>query len=89
MPDVPVRYGAAWPPVSMKPMRLVPPVYFLLALGLSFALHRWLPMAPMADTVRAGLTQGVVEEVTRSYLVLGAWAVTSVGVTSVVLGRRG
>jgi len=53
------------------------------------ALHRWLPLAPMADTVRAGLTVGVVEDVTRSYLVLGAWAAASVGITAAVLGRRG
>jgi len=53
------------------------------------ALHRWLPLAPMADTVRAGLTAGVVEDVTRSYLVLGAWGAVSVGVTAAVLGRRG
>ena len=53
------------------------------------ALHRWLPLAPMADTVRAGLTVGVVEGVTRSYRVLGAWAAASVGVTAAVLGRRG
>ena len=53
------------------------------------ALHRWLPLAPMADTVRAGLTVGVVEDVTRSYLVLGGWAAASVGVTAAVLGRRG
>jgi len=53
------------------------------------ALHRWLPLAPMADTVRAGLTVGIVEDVTRSYLVLGAWAAASVGVTAFVLGRRG
>jgi ABC-2 type transport system permease protein len=53
------------------------------------ALHRWLPLAPMADTVRAGLTQGVVEGLARSYLVLGAWAVAAVGVTAATLGRRG
>lgn len=53
------------------------------------ALHRWLPLAPMADTVRAALTVGVVENVTRSYLVLGAWAALSVGATAVVLERRG
>lgn len=53
------------------------------------ALHRWLPLAPMADTVRAALTLGVVEEVTRSYLVLGAWAVVATGATALVLGRRG
>ncbi len=53
------------------------------------ALHRWLPLAPMADTVRAGLTVGVIDDLTRSYLVLGAWAVASVGVTAAVLGRRG
>lgn len=52
------------------------------------AAHRWLPLAPMADTVRAGLTVGIVENVTRSYLVLGAWAVASVAVTAAVLGRR-
>jgi ABC-2 type transport system permease protein len=53
------------------------------------ALHRWLPLAPMADTVRAGLTVGVVEGVARSYLVLGAWAAASVAVTAAVLSRRG
>lgn len=53
------------------------------------AAHRWLPLAPMADTVRAGLTRGVVEGLTRSYLVLGAWAAASVAVTAAVLGRRG
>jgi ABC-2 type transport system permease protein len=53
------------------------------------ALHRWLPLAPMADTVRAGLTVGVVEDVTRSYLVLGAWAAASVGATAAILRRRG
>jgi ABC-2 type transport system permease protein len=52
-------------------------------------LHRWLPLAPMADTVRAGLTYGVVADVTRSYLVLAVWAAASVGVTAAVLGRRG
>jgi ABC-2 type transport system permease protein len=52
------------------------------------AVHRWLPLAPMADTVRAGLTEGVITNLTRSYLVLGAWAAASVGVTALVLGRR-
>ncbi|GMW07152.1 MAG: isoprenylcysteine carboxylmethyltransferase family protein [Gammaproteobacteria bacterium] len=31
----------------MKTLRLVPPVYFVLALGLSLALHRWLPVAQL------------------------------------------
>ncbi|MFH1329127.1 MAG: ABC transporter permease [Actinomycetota bacterium] len=53
------------------------------------AAHRWLPLAPMADTVRAGLTRGVVEDVARSYLVLGAWAAASIGISAAVLGRRG
>lgn len=53
------------------------------------AAHRWLPLAPMADTVRAGLTQGVVADVARSYLVLGAWGLASVGVSAAVLGKRG
>jgi ABC-2 type transport system permease protein len=57
--------------------------------GWLVALHRWLPLAPMADTVRAGLTVGVVQGVARSYLVLGAWAAASVAVTAAVLGRRG
>ena len=52
------------------------------------AVHRWLPLAPMADTVRAGLTEGVITNVTRSYLVLGAWAAASLGATALVLGRR-
>jgi hypothetical protein len=43
----------------------------------------------MADTVRAGLTQGVVENVTRSYLVLGAWAVAACGLTAATLGKKG
>ena len=51
-------------------------------------VHRWLPLAPMADTVRAALTEGVVTGVTRSYLVLGAWAAASVALTAAVLGRR-
>lgn len=52
------------------------------------AAHRWLPLAPMADTVRAALTRGLVEDVTRSYLVLGAWAAAATGLTALVLGRR-
>lgn len=51
-------------------------------------LHPWLPLAPMADTVRAALTEGVVEDVTRSYLVLGTWGAASVGLTALVLRRR-
>ena len=53
------------------------------------SLHHWLPLAPMADTVRAALTVGVVENVTRSYLVLGAWAAAATGTTALILGRRG
>lgn len=53
------------------------------------AINEWLPLYPMANTVRAALTQGVAEEVARSYLVLGAWAVASTGLVAAVLGRRG
>jgi ABC-2 type transport system permease protein len=53
------------------------------------AVNEWLPLYPMANTVRAALTQGVAEEVARSYLVLGAWAVASTGLAAAVLGRRG
>ncbi len=50
--------------------------------------HEWLPFAPMADAIRAAITKGVVPNVARSYLMLGAWAVISVAVTAAVLGRR-
>ena len=43
---------------------------------------------PMADVIRAGLTEGVVPNVTRSYLVLGLWSMGSMAVAAAVLGRR-
>jgi len=52
------------------------------------SVHQWLPFAPMADVIRASITVGVVPDVARSYLVLGAWAAASVTLTAVVLGRR-
>jgi ABC-2 type transport system permease protein len=39
------------------------------------ALHRGLPFWHMANVMRAALTEGLVESVWRSYLVLGAWTV--------------
>jgi ABC-2 type transport system permease protein len=37
------------------------------------ALHRVLPFWHMANVIRAALTDGLVESVWRSYLVIGAW----------------
>jgi ABC-2 type transport system permease protein len=50
--------------------------------------HEWLPFHHMAEVIRAGLTDGLVGDVTRSYLVLGGWAVLAVTTTALVLGRR-
>ena len=42
----------------------------------------------MGVVVRDGLTSGLVTDIGRSYLVLGAWALASAGVAAWVLGRR-
>jgi ABC-2 type transport system permease protein len=52
------------------------------------ALHGWLPFHHMAEVIRAGLTEGLVTDVTRSYLTLGGWSVLAVITTALVLGRR-
>jgi ABC-2 type transport system permease protein len=52
------------------------------------AVNHWLPMQHMANVVRAGLTRGVVEEVARSYLILGAWSLGAVALAVAALGRR-
>ena len=51
-------------------------------------IHEWLPLHHMANVVRAGLTRGVVADVTRSYLVLGAWSVAAVALATAALGKR-
>lgn len=52
-------------------------------------INEFLPFYPMAVVVRDGLTEGLANDVGRSYVVLAAWAVFSALVTGVVLRRRG
>jgi ABC-2 type transport system permease protein len=50
--------------------------------------HRVLPFWHMANVVRDALTDGLVESVGRSYLVLGAWAVGSWLLAAWAIRRR-
>lgn len=52
-------------------------------------VHEWLPFTHMAVVVRHSLTEGLVADVARSYVVLSAWAVTAVAVSVAVVRRRG
>jgi ABC-2 type transport system permease protein len=56
--------------------------------GWLFEIHKVLPFYNMAVVIRAGLTQGLVTEVVRSYLVLLAWTAIGCGLTAWVVGRR-
>jgi len=56
--------------------------------GWMAAAHRVLPFYHMAVVVRASLTQGIVENVTASYLVLAAWTAGSWAIAAAVIGRR-
>jgi ABC-type polysaccharide/polyol phosphate export permease len=47
-----------------------------------------LPFYSMAEVIRAGLTVGVVSDVTQSFLVLSACTVAGCAVTAWVIGRR-
>lgn len=51
-------------------------------------VHEVLPFHPMAQVIRAGLTQGVVTDVGRPFLVLGLWALGGLAMTGWVVGRR-
>jgi ABC-2 type transport system permease protein len=53
-----------------------------------FTLHKFLPFYNMAVVIRAGLTVGLVSDLTRSFLVLGAWTVAGWAMTGWVIGRR-
>jgi ABC-2 type transport system permease protein len=53
-----------------------------------YHLHQVLPFYNMAVVMRAGLTVGVVGDVTRSFLVLAAWTVAGCAATGWVIGRR-
>ena len=41
------------------------------------AVNDWLPLGPSADIIRDALTDGLVSDVGRDYLVVGAWGVVS------------
>lgn len=52
------------------------------------AVHRVLPFFHMAQVVRAGLTEGLVDGVAFSYLVVAAWTAGSWALAAWVVGRR-
>jgi len=52
------------------------------------ACDRVLPFYNMAELIRSGLTQGLVTDLTRSYLILLAWTVVGWAITAWVVGRR-
>ena len=56
--------------------------------GWLFAAHRVLPFYNMAVVIRAGLTTGLAENVTRSFLVLAAWTLAGFAATAWVVGHR-
>ena len=51
-------------------------------------VNEYLPFYPMANVVRDSLTNGIVSEVGRSYVILGAWASGAAVVAGWVLRRR-
>ena len=53
------------------------------------SVNEWLPFHHMAVVMRAGLTEGLVTNVGRSYGVLTAYTAVSVAVAAWVIGRRG
>jgi ABC-2 type transport system permease protein len=53
-----------------------------------FTVHQVLPFYNMAVVIRAGLSVGLVSDLTRSFLVLGAWTVAGWAMTGWVIGRR-
>lgn len=52
------------------------------------ALNEGLPLLHMANVMRAGLTEGIVTGLGRSYLVLGLWAAAATALAGWVLRRR-
>lgn len=51
-------------------------------------LHEYLPFASMANVVRDALTEGLVVDVGRSYVVLAVWTLLAAALSGLVLGRR-
>jgi ABC-2 type transport system permease protein len=50
--------------------------------------HTYLPFVHMADVIRAGLTNGLADNVALSYLVLAAWTIVAAAAATWALGRR-
>jgi ABC-2 type transport system permease protein len=53
------------------------------------ALNWWFPFRHMAVMVRAGLTEGLVNDVAVAYVVVSVWAVVCAVLAAMALGRRG
>ena len=53
-----------------------------------FTLYQALPFYNIAVVIRAGLSLGLVSDLARSFLVLGAWTVAGWAMTGWVIGRR-
>lgn len=56
--------------------------------GWLFAVHQALPFYNMAVVIRAGLSVGLANDLTQSFLVLGAWTVAGWAMTGWGIGRR-
>lgn len=51
-------------------------------------IHEVLPFYPMAQLIRAGLTEGVVTDVGGPFLVVGLWALLGTALTAWAVGRQ-
>ena len=56
--------------------------------GWLFAIHQVLPFYNMAVVIRAGLSVGLVSDLTQAFAVLGAWTAAGWAMTGWVIGRR-
>ncbi len=52
------------------------------------AMHSVLPFEHAANVVRASLTEGIVENVGKSFAILAGWTAASAALTAWILGRR-
>jgi ABC-2 type transport system permease protein len=52
------------------------------------AVHEILPFYHMANVIRAGLSQGLVDSLATSWTILGIWTLASWGLSAWVVGRR-
>jgi ABC-type uncharacterized transport system permease subunit len=56
--------------------------------GWLFAIHQVLPFYNLAVVIRAGLSVGLVSDLTQAFAVLAAWTVAGWAMTGRVIGRR-